>query len=430
MDLMSFKYYVTEAYLTELKTKLPRIKKADENLFDDFRNTSKMLAILTDPNTPESSIFKYTERSQDNYIFILKHKGMGYVWNIWFTKNEHSNFYDRDGKKFTDIFIAFAIEGVYKIETRKKLSVDDQYALQQFKERYISFKFYATLMELCRLEFKKAAANPTYPLGSINFSGSAEKITGYATLGKRIVKELKFIDYFEKYGDESYAKRGINISVGYRSNDSFNYLYISPRLDASIRKFALDKTERVDVTQAKYLHVEEIKDGYSLVLGRNKLKGVIDKDGKEVVPCEYDNIGFVDDRNKYVVKVQKGEKWGLLNVKNNQFSTPIIYDYITNFGTVLEVVKGKLRGLMSKKTFKEITPIAYKEFGGDYSSVLRLRHTFIAAKDQNDYWGLFTVKGEVAIPFKYAAIQDINEVTQNAVVMMPDGRSKSVKMKY
>jgi hypothetical protein len=430
MELLSFKKFLLEDYLSEIKTQLPPIKVADD--VDLFYDPDKVMTMMAKTNFPETSIYKQasTEDQRVMYIFLFKYEGMGYVWEINFSRDNRSSFYKHDNKAFTDISIGFGIISVLDLKNKKKISIDDNEALQKFKDRYIAFKLYGTLMELCRLEFKQSIKDRNYPLGAIHFRGSAEKVTGYLTLGKRIVKELGFIDFYEKYGNDFEQRddlpRGL---VGDRSVDAFSYLYISPRLDASIKKFALKKTERIDFTKEKYLSVSSYHNGYAIVLGKNKLKGLIDTKGNEVIPCEYDSIDMIDGKRIAAVKVEKNKKTGIFNLLTKTLVLPVEYDMIRNFDKVFEVVKGELSGLISKKTFKLLTPVIYKEFGGYSGKVLRMRHKYISAMDNHDNWGLLTVGGKEVVPFKYSAIIDINDAAGKVKVLLANGSKRWVEMK-
>ena len=56
--------------------------------------------------------------------------------------------------------------------------------------------------------------------------------------------------------------------------------------------------------------------------------GFIDKDGVEIIPCKYNDVG--DFSNGYA-SVQIGSKWGFIN-KNGKEVIPCIYDEIAPLG--------------------------------------------------------------------------------------------------
>jgi hypothetical protein len=117
------------------------------------------------------------------------------------------------------------------------------------------------------------------------------------------------------------------------------------------------------IAQGKYDYIEGFsagirgfKDGFSVVI-KNGKRGLIDKNGLEILPCIYDNYfyGF-----KYgLLKVEKNNKWGYVNTKGEEV-IPIVYDVdgCSDFFNNIAVVKinGKY-GCINTKGKIIISPI-------------------------------------------------------------------------
>jgi len=73
-----------------------------------------------------------------------------------------------------------------------------------------------------------------------------------------------------------------------------------------------------------YQSVMDFKNDMAVV-NRHDKKGVIDKQGKIIIPVKYDQLSIY---NEYI-RVGNGNKWGLIN-KNRKEILPLNYDFISN----------------------------------------------------------------------------------------------------
>lgn len=116
--------------------------------------------------------------------------------------------------------------------------------------------------------------------------------------------------------------------------------------------------------------------------------GFIDKSGKIIIPCEYDNAEQANE----LLKLQKNKKWGLYNF-NHEAITEIKYEYIFSSVNNLYIVKDKNWGVINMSG-KDIIPITYKHIS------LHAKKYFITENNEGNY-GVFDSSGVNTIPFNY-----------------------------
>lgn len=92
---------------------------------------------------------------------------------------------------------------------------------------------------------------------------------------------------------------------------------------------------------------------------QNKKWGVIDRNGKIIVPVEYEIVGFC--LKKDIVYINKKGKYGLYNVKTRQKITNFKYKEIVAYSPKYALIKGKKgEGLINEKG-QEIIPPEYDD---------------------------------------------------------------------
>ncbi|MDN8977864.1 WG repeat-containing protein, partial [Staphylococcus aureus] len=69
--------------------------------------------------------------------------------------------------------------------------------------------------------------------------------------------------------------------------------------------------------------IKDIGEGYILVK-KNKMYGLLNAEGNEIIPCEYTSIGEI---NEGFIPVSKGNLCGALNEKG-EIIVPIEYFYV------------------------------------------------------------------------------------------------------
>ena len=151
-----------------------------------------------------------------------------------------------------------------------------------------------------------------------------------------------------------------------------------------------------EIILCKYDEVGIFSDGLASVK-KNGLWGYIDKKGKVAVPLEYDGIGVFSEG---LAGVKKADLIGFID-KNGNVVVPHKYDQAGVFSDGLALVKKDgLWGYIDKKG-NEIVPLKYDEVG--------IFSDGLASVKKNGLWGYIDKKGKVAVPLEYDGIGVFSE---------------------
>jgi serine/threonine protein kinase len=147
-----------------------------------------------------------------------------------------------------------------------------------------------------------------------------------------------------------------------------------------------------------YHHSNYLDIEYKLIaVSKNGKCGFIDKAGKEVIPCIYDDV---DNFSEGLAPVEKDKKWGFINKAGNEV-IPCIYDYAENFSEGLACVKKDgMFGFIDKEE-KEVIPIIY-DGAENFSEGL-------ACVKKGNYWGYINKEGEIVVPFIHDIAHSFSE---------------------
>lgn len=206
-------------------------------------------------------------------------------------------------------------------------------------------------------------------------------------------------------------------------------------------------------------HYDEIRpyhmDGYLPVL-KDKLWGLLNKDGIEVLPCKYSDISFIDNEGFVEVTIGKrkrafihldghqitgytnylfGFKEGLCPVKKKKWGfvdkqgiivIPIAYLDVTSFNQGLarvQDINGKF-GCINKNNEFVIQPVydwIYPFDGYCYTTVRQID------KLRQNQEGLISNKGEILLPIQYKEV--INTKLDGVVIIKDDTRNGIIKIR-
>ena len=166
--------------------------------------------------------------------------------------------------------------------------------------------------------------------------------------------------------------------------------------DYSIEGIAKTLSER----QCK---IDEPKYGWDLsfsaliAISCNGNHGFMDKYGKIVVPCKYQNVGGFHEG---LAAVQKDDKWGFID-ENDNMITPFEYDGVDGFSEGLApVLKDDKWGFIDKEG-KFVIPRKYQ-----YASIF---NEGFAAVWKDGKYGFIDTKGEIVIPYTYNEVRPFHE---------------------
>jgi len=154
----------------------------------------------------------------------------------------------------------------------------------------------------------------------------------------------------------------------------------------------------------KYENIDKYRDdGYAEVT-LNRKKGLIDREGNEVIPCKYSSIrkSVVISPNGYkevffvdgLLSVSLDGKWGNIDEKGKEI-TPLIYDDIDLYrdDRFAKVKRNGKYGYVDKKG-EEVVNCKYEILGA-------FEEDGLASIKNNGKWGYIDMNGIEVIPCKY-----------------------------
>lgn len=155
------------------------------------------------------------------------------------------------------------------------------------------------------------------------------------------------------------------------------------------------------------------------IVNKNDKYGLIDQDGKIVIPLNYSYIGQFSDKN--LLRVEKDSKWGIVDT-NATITLPIEYKHFSEFDNrrkVREISDGKKNGYINEKS-EIVLPVIYDEIlaYSDHYATLR----------RGDKYGIVDPVGTIVLPVEYDLIGKKN---YNAIIfeISKDDKSGYVDLK-
>lgn len=162
-----------------------------------------------------------------------------------------------------------------------------------------------------------------------------------------------------------------------------------------------------------YDNILPFQEGAAIVSLTRKY-GLINKQAKEILPCEYDYVG---DMNEGFVRIFQGElpdladdvrihpsafkgKWGFANTKGEVILAPT-YEYVLPFQHGFAKVKENGKWGFIDKTGKLVVPCTYQQLWNIAENVARFK--------QNRKLGAINSAGKVVIPPQYSELWETRE---------------------
>lgn len=180
-----------------------------------------------------------------------------------------------------------------------------------------------------------------------------------------------------------------------------------------------------------YQQVGCLRNGLAGVVSRNDADpytmtnrvGYVDKQGKLVIPFEYDGIMAgeggesitFNDFSEGLTAVAKNEKYGFINTKG-EVVIPLEYDWVNNFSEGLAVVSRNGQYGAIDKTGKVVIPIEY-DWLGDFNE--GFASAGIAPENEASKYGLIDKNNKEVIPFIY---QQMGNFSEGLVAVQKDGK--------
>ena len=173
----------------------------------------------------------------------------------------------------------------------------------------------------------------------------------------------------------------------------------------------IDRTGK-EIVPCKYFDIEDFIEGLAIVGGKGEYGykyGLIDETGKEIVPCQYDGIYPFKEG---LARVYKNGKYGYIDRTGKEI-VPCQYDFAFSFSEGLARVKNRNGIYISERGL----PIAkYTNYYIDKTGKAVITHQYIeddfseglARVSKNGKYGYIDKTGKEVIPCQYTMAYDFN----------------------
>ena len=196
-------------------------------------------------------------------------------------------------------------------------------------------------------------------------------------------------------------------------------------------KFVFKLADGTEIVKPQYMFVDKFKNGYCIVLRDYDRYGLINKEGKEVVPCEYQNVTLPADG---MIRVQKDGLYGFVHEdgtpaiepqyraastfneglavvavdidsftvsygyidKENRIVIQPKYQYANPFYNGYAVVKQYERNGMIDRNGKMVFPAKY-----EFLSAMDNNGIFLVMDPEGDHIAMFNRKFKQITPYQY-----------------------------
>jgi hypothetical protein len=168
------------------------------------------------------------------------------------------------------------------------------------------------------------------------------------------------------------------------------------------------------VIKPQFYRASDFKDGFGVIYGNDmETEGVIDANGKFVVPCKYESVYI----SKGYIQVTLNKLEGLYDKKGKQV-VPCSYEDIYISNGQIRVTKNKLHGVYDIDRNREKIPCIYDEcfFAGEQDKSAWGLNMFLCKK--NGKTGISDISGKEIIPCIYTHV--IFQEDQNYYFVIKD----------
>jgi len=247
--------------------------------------------------------------------------------------------------------------------------------------------FLSVLLLMTSIVSKTFSQNQTFPDG-LSIVIKADRIDTLNSSSKLGTKYNHVSSYNGKFLTYVNYRCGVTDAAGNVIIPEFNQSIIRNGDVFEVRKG--DQHKLIDTKGriiCEYDHLIKMSDQLYRARKNNKL-GVVDINGKEIVPCEYMYIGNISD-NK-TIKIRKGNKFGIVTEQGN-IIIPCNYDFIQEDNASFKVKQGIKWGVIATEG-KIIIPCEYDFIVND-KDLYRVK--------KSNKWGVIDSYGKIIIPMEY-----------------------------
>lgn len=193
---------------------------------------------------------------------------------------------------------------------------------------------------------------------------------------------------------EAISNKDMNHTIWYEDN------VLRVQKDGKYGMINLEGKELVPCEYDEIVAVEGIKN--TLKVTKNGKKGIVDNEGKEIVAIQYSDISNLgkDNKDGFIVKGENGN-YGIVNYSNETVLEQKYSEITKVYGNDMYVVKKDGKQMLVKKDGTEVLSSGYDEI----KSILKnIENGIIFVK--NGKYGVMKTSGEVTIPPEYEELKE------------------------
>lgn len=182
--------------------------------------------------------------------------------------------------------------------------------------------------------------------------------------------------------------------------------------------FGFKLEDGTDIVEPQYMFVDKFHGPYCIVLRDYNRQGLIDRTGREIIPCQYEEVNYPTDD---LCRIMKNERYGFADLYGNEVIPPQ-YRAASAFAEGLAVVA------IDFDSFS--VGYGYINTQGDTVIPARFEYCYpfqngYAVVKQYDRYGLIDRQGREVFPIKY---EFITSVDSNQVFFIVDPATEKIVM--
>ncbi|MBQ9184159.1 MAG: WG repeat-containing protein [Neisseriaceae bacterium] len=155
-----------------------------------------------------------------------------------------------------------------------------------------------------------------------------------------------------------------------------------------------------NIISDKYDFIGNIDYGFAKIKQQDKY-GLMDKNGKIIIPCEYDDI-LTLTKEPDLIAVKKNNAWGFVD-KNNHTVIPFVYEQVWHFHNGLAKIRNNQQYGMIDLTGKIIIPTQYQWLSD-------ANEQGVMVFKQDNHFGLINKDNQIFREAKSEKIADFNHI--------------------
>lgn len=334
------------------------VRQGEKYGFIDAKGTM-VIPFTYDLASPFSEGLAYFETGE-KYGFIDKNGNVAFLLDCdsvssfkeglaYFSDGGKYGYIDKSGKvlispKFDDV--SYFQNGIAKVRVGLKLGVIDKNGTEILPADYDDISF--------DKEFIIVQSGGKY--GCFDKSGKMIYKPVYDSITMLPGKNSAIVYLGERPQIINY-KGEVELSDKYDSIAFYDSEYGDAMIEVCLKgKYGfLKKSDLTVAVPTEYDGVSVFKNGY-VVVKKGEKYGIIDKEGKQLVPLDYDYMWMSDNGTHTVVA--KGDKYGVID-KEGKIVLPLNYDYIEMFDTGTLALNQGGKYVLAESTGKPINKKLY-----------------------------------------------------------------------